>query len=235
MDYEALLEAFYRKLDLRDQLVVDVGGHVGRHAFPLAEMVGGVGTVFAFEPLPDIRNQFLGEISARGVKNIVVFPFALSTENGLSEFCFIPNLPGESGLRERKIYNGIPTEVIRITVGVRCLDDLVPERRKVAFMKIDAEGAELDILRGAAQMIQKSRPIVAFECGAASFLGYHDSPEEIFDLFAIIGYSVFSITGVKVDDRETFRRFSHEQNFWDYVALPQEKADLSELLTALPS
>jgi FkbM family methyltransferase len=236
IDYEELLEEFYRKLDLRDQLVVDIGGHLGRHAFPLAEMVGTArGTVFAFEPLPDIRNRFLTEIAERGVTNIVVFPFALSNVDGLADFCFIPNNPGESGLKERRVYNDAPSEIVQITVGVRRLDDLVPERRKVAFLKIDAEGAEWDILKGSREMIKDSRPIVAFECGAASFLSYHDSPEDIFDLFANLNYLVFSITGVKVDEREKFRKLSHEQKFWDYIALPEEKSHLSTILTARSS
>jgi FkbM family methyltransferase len=236
MDYEASLETFYRKLDLRDQFVIDVGAHVGRHAFPLSEMVGGrgAGTVFAFEPLPEIRAEFQRNIGARGVVNIVVFPFALSTEDGVADFTFTPRMPGYSGLKPRNSYDGSQTETVQITVAVRRLDDLVPKRRKVAFMKIDAEGGELGILQGAALMIEDSRPIVAFECGAASFLGYHDSPETIFDLFDALNYAMFSITGVRVEDRATFRRYSHEQKFWDYIAIPSEKAHLGRLLSAEP-
>ncbi|MBB6309142.1 FkbM family methyltransferase [Xanthobacter tagetidis] len=230
MDYEAMLETFYRGLDLTNQLVVDVGGHVGRHAFPLSELVGGNGTVFIFEPLPQARHQLYLEIISRGVVNAVVFPFALSSTSGITDFFYIPNLPGESGLKERAIYNDVPSDIIKLSVATRRLDDLVPSSMSVAFLKIDAEGGELDILRGAATMIGTSRPIVAFECGAASFLSYHDTPEDIFEIFAANNYSVFSITGTLVDDHESFRTYSHAQHFWDYIAIPNEKRHLADSL-----
>jgi len=222
-----MLEAFYRRLDLQNKLVVDVGGHVGRHAFPLSESVGADGTVFVFEPLPQIRQQLYMETISRGVINMVIFPFALSSTSGVAEFFYIPNLPGESGLKERAIYNDIPSEIIKINVATRRLDDLIPFSQSVAFLKIDAEGGELDILRGSTKMINKYRPIVAFECGAASFLSYHDTPEAIFDIFSSEEYSVFSITGILIKDRISFRNCSHAQNFWDYVAIPNEKAYLA--------
>lgn len=224
MDFEALLEAFYRQLDLSGKEVVDVGAHVGRHALPLAEKVGKRGIVHAFEPIPVIRGRFVANAVTANANNVVVYPFALSQTNGLAEFQYIPNLPEESGLKARHVYNAVPDPVQLIPVQQHRLDDLLPAAR-VGFMKIDIEGGELDMLGGAVNTLAKSRPIVAFECGAASFLGYHDRPQDIFQLFADNDYLVYSIHGDVVETAEAFREASYAQIFWDYIASPVEQRD----------
>jgi FkbM family methyltransferase len=231
MDFEAKLEQFYNQLDLAGTLVIDIGAHVGRHAIPLAKKVGVEGVLYAFEPIPQIRMQLNENIISSGLNNVVVYPFALSSAQGVSDFNYIPNLPGESGIKKRHIYNSNPGEILIIQVGIFRLDNLVPLKNKISFIKIDVEGAELDVLRGAKDLLKSSRPIVAFECGAASFLGYHDSPEEIFNIFSSLDYQIYSITGERIIDSLSFYKTSHDQNYWDYLALPSGKEDLSRLLS----
>ena len=189
---------------------------------PLAAKVGKEGTVHAFEPIPIIRSQLVANALAANANNIVVYPFALSEVNGMAEFQFIPNLPEESGLKARHVYNAVPDPVQLIPVQQHCLDDLLPET-SVAFMKIDIEGGELDMLKGSRRLLRRARPIVAFECGAASFLGYHDRPQELFQLFIDADYAVFSIHGERIDSPESFREKTFAQNYWDYIASPSEK------------
>jgi FkbM family methyltransferase len=229
-DFEAKLEAFYRRLPLADADVVDVGAHKGRHAIPLARLVGMKGTVHAFEPTPAIR-KLLGEnLAAAGINNTVVLPYALSDAPGNAEFNFVTNLPEESGLKKRHSYNAVPSGFEKIPVKVLRLDDAIPASARIRFVKIDVEGGELDVLRGATRMLEASQPIVAFECGAASFLGYHDKPDEIFEIFATRGYRIWSITGVAMPDLDTFRAAAFTQAFWDYVAFPAADHGLHTLL-----
>jgi FkbM family methyltransferase len=232
MDFESKLEHFYSKLDLENTSVVDVGANLGRHTIPLAKKVGEAGVLFAFEPIPVIRNHLNENIASNMLNNVVVYPFALSTKRGISEFNYIPNLPEESGLKKRHRYNAVPSEFRIIKVGVFRLDDLIPSASQVSFIKIDVEGGELDVLLGAVVLLKTSRPIVAFECGAGSFLGYHETPEVIFDMFSSLQYLVFSITGELIKDATAFHDASYAQNFWDYIALPIEKKELARYLTS---
>ena len=231
MDFEAKLEAFYNELDLDRTSVIDVGAHVGRHALPLSRKVGREGVVYAFEPIPTIRGRLVANAVEAGANNVVVYPFALSDANGLADFRYIPNLPEESGLKARHIYNAAPDPVQLIPVQQHRLDDVLPEAT-VSFVKIDIEGGELDMLKGSGRLLRRSRPIVAFECGAASFLGYHDHPQELFELFAAQGYAVYSILGEKIEDADSFRQKSFDQNFWDYVAAPVELSPKIERIFA---
>lgn len=230
MDFEAKLEAFYNQLDLDGTTIIDIGAHIGRHAIPLAKKIGPAGLLYAFEPIPLIRNRLNENIYASGLNNVVVLPFALSTKREVADFTYVPNLPEESGLKERRIYNDIPSEFQKIKVGVFQLDDLIPLGSKVSFLKIDVEGGELDVFLGASNLLESSRPIVAFECGAASFLGYHEAPDRIFDIFDALGYQIFAITGERILTKEIFSKATYAQNFWDYIAFPFGKEELARLL-----
>lgn len=232
VDYEAMLEAFYRQLPLEGTEIVDVGAHLGRHALPLARLAGIGGTVHAFEPIPAIRRQLSESVAAEGLNNVVVYPFALAAEPRVAQFIFVPNLPEESGLRKRHTYsyNAVPSGFVEIPVKVMRLQDALPASSRPRFIKIDVEGGELDVLRGSIGVLDAARPIVAFECGACSYQGYHEKPDEIFEIFRSRGYSVHSITGIAIADVEVFRNASLAQVFWDYVALPEADSRFARLL-----
>lgn len=226
-----MLAAFYGRLDLAGAHVVDVGAHNGRHAVPLAKQVGPRGMVHAFEPIPQIRQQLVLRLVAEGINNTVVLPFALADAPAVTEFVYKPACPEESGLRRRVVYNlGITPEEL-IPVQVCRLDDILP-RAPVRFIKMDVEGGERDVLRGAVRILDESQPIVAFECGASGFRAYHDQPDEIFLAFSTRGYSVYTILGRRLETVEQFREAAFTQQTWDYIALPARDAQLHTLLTA---
>lgn len=91
MDYEAKLAAFYSQLSLHGADVIDVGAHIGRHAIPLANLVGLEGTCYAFEPIPSVRQVLAANINQSGLNNTIVLPFALGESNRIAVFNFIPN------------------------------------------------------------------------------------------------------------------------------------------------
>ena len=232
MDYEAKLETFYTQLPLIGGIVVDVGAHTGRHAVPLSKLVGMDGICYAFEPVPFVRQELAANIASLALNNIVIFPFALGEANRLADFNFIPNIPQESGLKKRVVYNAVPSEFQQIPVKVCRLDDVLPSVKTVKFIKMDVEGGEMDVLRGSTKILENSRPIVAFECGAAGYPAYSATPDEIFEVFSKRGYSVFSITGIRIENVEDFRRETTTQRFWDYIAFPELQPELATILTA---
>ena len=233
--FEALLERFYRRIPLEGAAVVDVGAHFGRHAIPLARRVGPAGCVHAFEPLPVARKILADRIDFAKVNNIVVHPFAVGRENAQTTFVVAEGRLEESGLRARAVFNpGSKITPREMPVTVVRLDDALPATLAVRFVKIDVEGGELDVLRGATALLDRCRPIVAFECGAAGYLGYHDSPAEIFDIFARRGYAIHAITGLRIADAAAFVQASHAQEFWDYVAFPPGDEQLARELEITP-
>jgi FkbM family methyltransferase len=107
---------------------------------------------------------------------------------------------GYSGLKTRKIKN-LQDHFQSYHVDVTTIDSLIKDQTKqVSVIKIDVEGAELHVLNGSSQCIQKFNPIVLFECAnnGASFYGYNLI--KLVEWFQAINYFVFTVNGIKVDE-----------------------------------
>jgi FkbM family methyltransferase len=139
---------------------VDAGAHIGRYSMMAAEKIGPSGRVIAIEPSPD-NYAFLCENRAlNGMNWITPVQVALSKQDGVGEMVrgsdqatnslradWLNNLEGASDQRPRQ------------AVVVRSLASLLTEVGvdRVDLLKIDVEGAELDVLTGAADVLQSGR------------------------------------------------------------------------------
>ena len=232
-DYEGMLERFYRGLLREGDACVDVGAHVGRHTWAMLECIGPRGRIVAFEPIPTLAESLAADVAARGAADRVeVHPVALSDAAGTATFVITEDAPGYSGLR-RRVYD-VPTRTREIEVRVETLDAMIAGRLgALAYIKVDAEGAEWNILRGAREALARFRPVVTFEFGEASYGAYGVDPGAVHDMFAALDYRVFDIHGRELG-RDAFAASSRHQALWDYVGLPRER-DADALLAPLKS
>lgn len=97
--------------------------------------------------------------------------------------------PSYSGLRKRN-YDRDDEKDTLITVQTERLDDVLPENFRVDFIKIDVEGGELLVMKGAAGIMKKYKPVVIFEHGLGASDIYGSTPEQVFDLLQECGLSV---------------------------------------------
>lgn len=227
MNYEDLLESFYSGIVSKGDWVIDIGAHSGRHTKPLAALVGKTGKVWAFEPNPVARSWLESNIAEEKAEGLVsVFPFAVSNRKERATFIIANERPEESGLVARA-FNG-ETTTSKVDVDVIDLDSKIDNlNNKLAFMKIDVEGAEFDALKGMKQILNSFRPIVAFEFGAASYEAYDVNPSEVYRYFEGLGYSIYNILGEKLDC-ESFVESSKIQQVWDYIATPSSSISVVE-------
>lgn len=144
----------------------------------LAEMVrlAPEGRHFAYEALPDLAAGL-----ARRFPKVAVEPLAVSDASGERPFYHVVNRQGHSGLRR---HGSIPPglTVHEITVRTEPLDDLLPADVPIAFLSVEVEGAQLQILRGAEYTVQRWKPVVVFEYGTAAILGYGTKPPMLWSL-----------------------------------------------------
>jgi hypothetical protein len=155
---------------------------------------------------------------------------ALSDHAGAEEFVHAVDLPGYSGLKPR-IYDH-PTRVERIPMEVRTLDGIFAEIPAVDYIKIDAEGGELAILRGAASVIERFCPVVTFEFGANTLEHYGITVEDMAAFWSGRRYLLCDVLGRRLDDA-SFIESAKRQEVWDYVALPFARNDIAARWKAL--
>jgi len=131
----------------------------------------------AFEPIP--ANAAI--LRARFPPRVTVHTMALSDTTGETEFQHVASNQGYSGLK-RRTYPRAEEQVVTIRVPVARLDDVLPADFRVDALKVDVEGAELGVLRGAARTLRQWRPYVLFEHGRGAADCYGTTPEMIYDL-----------------------------------------------------
>lgn len=220
-DFETRLQHIYQQFLTIGAAVIDIGAHIGRHTIPIAKAVGSSGWVLAVEPLAECQQPLLSNLNQAGVASWVdIIDCALSDYTGTSDFIVAQNLLEFSGLRER-IYDA-PTLTVTRQVAVAQLDNLDLKKQPIRYIKIDAEGGELGILRGGAKLIARDRPIVSFEFGMNSARSYNILPEEMHDFWTQFNYSVIDILG-NLLSKEAFVHSATTQQVWDYFAYPTEQ------------
>jgi FkbM family methyltransferase len=141
--------------------VVDAGANVGTHAVAFARAAGGSGRVLAFEPQPRVFELLERNVRANGYDNVSVYRFALGSERTARHV-----LPLDYAAH---VNVGAVSLVARPDAGSSGVD-VVPldslELDTVRLIKIDVEGMECEVLRGAARTLRRCRPFVSVECNS---------------------------------------------------------------------
>jgi FkbM family methyltransferase len=169
--------------------VIDVGANVGQYSVLFARLVGAEGRVLAFEPVPRTFGVLRSVLRGLGIGNVDPRRMALGDVDGstaMTEVLDEDGLP-EPGLAHLASSSGGGT----VDVSVARLDTLragsIPFAR-CAFMKIDVEGAELAVLRGASGVLATDRPAVMVEVDRGMSARYGCTPEQTLAFLADLGY-----------------------------------------------
>lgn len=191
-DEVAVLERHLKPGDV----FVDVGANIGYLTAVGASLVGPSGQVHSFEPVPEYFHRLESVRAANPGYAIHANPVALGDHAGTAEIAvaadgnigwntMVPGLLEGDAARSRH------------RVPIQRLDEYLAQRRitNVALLKVDAEGFELPVLRGASGFLELARPLPAILCevapGAYPLLGGHVS--DLFDLLGRFGYSGFDV------------------------------------------
>jgi FkbM family methyltransferase len=143
---------------------VDVGAHVGMYAVAAATFLGERGRVLACEPNPEARAQLVENLALNGCTNVIVTATAISDRAG-EALLHVPRTadPSFSSLGQGRFAEGEPVHVITTTLDA----EVEAAALAPAFVKIDVEGGELAVLRGAQRTLE-ARPTLLIEIGPES-------------------------------------------------------------------
>jgi FkbM family methyltransferase len=172
---------------------VDVGANVGLFSIPAAKKVKH-GNVYAFEPATWTFERLAKNAHLNNVRNLVSLRSAVGDYTG--EAILQINAPGKDGLNTIGKPTHEDSEVVNTErVPITTLDEFLIQNSisHVDVMKIDVEGAELFVFRGAAKLLGRpDAPLILYESGCLT-KGFSYHPVETMWLLERHGYSFFVI------------------------------------------
>ena len=192
-NFEKKEQYFVRAILKPGDVFVDVGANIGLYTVIGARAVGARGHVYSFEPTSKTFNRLVANVKLNQFTNVTYSKVALSDNRSKAELHVSlerwdawntlgkPTGTDGSGFGIEEV-NMIPWDVFASEHGIS----------KVNFMKIDVEGWECKVLKGASKMlIQADAPTLLVEFNDEALLAAGASSSELYDLLTSFGYSIY--------------------------------------------
>lgn len=161
--YEVDLSNFLKTLVKPGMIVFDVGANVGVHSILTGSRVTDSGKVFAFEPNPGIRRRLQNNLQLNDLEHRVsVIPLGLSDRTGKARF-WVP-LEGSPNMGISSLHPSADLPV-EIEILLSTLDDFFERQglERLDVLKIDTEGNDMAVLRGARNVLERFSPTIIVE------------------------------------------------------------------------
>jgi FkbM family methyltransferase len=171
-----------------DDLFLDVGANVGYYSICALDLVGETGEVHAFEIDPRPLRCLRKTITRRRLRRLHLHAVAVSDEVGQATLLAEPDA-GHS----RVVADGPGPRVPTITLDAWKQQH---SARRVAALKIDVEGGELRVLRGALNLLRSDRPLVVCEAAESNLQRHNSRTDQLLDFLAAVGYQIQWLKGV---------------------------------------
>jgi len=179
------VEEIMRQIIKPSSNCIDIGCHIGSSLSSIMRCAPK-GKHIAFEPVP-----WKAKWLEKKFPEVEVKQMALGTMSEKRTFFINLSRPGFSGFFNDPSDKDV---IQKVTVDCEKLDDMVSADRKFSYIKIDVEGAELFVLKGARKTIQRDLPVILFESShdGSVKLGYHR--DALYSYFVDeLGYEVFKV------------------------------------------
>jgi len=205
-------------------VVLDIGAHHGFYSLLASQKVGPQGQVISFEPSLRERRKLLQHLKMNACTNTRVEEFALGESSGTAELYVVSGK--ETGCNSLRPPN-VSQSTIATNVQVARLDDYVQQHdiKRVDFIKMDVEGAELAVLKGATEFLAREpRPVIFCEVQDMRTRPWGYPALQIVDFLRQRGYRWYVPSRGGALQPLPLDQIELDGNF---VAIPEEKDDLA--------
>lgn len=189
-------------------IAFDVGANVGEYSVLLSRQSGAAGQVWAFEPVPDTYWRLRETLALNRCENVTPVQAAVSDKAGMVRMnLFEPQYSAWNtlGMPEmvtpegERVSPAKSVEVPSCTLDEFCRFEKI---EKINFLKVDVEGFEEAVFRGAAELLRERRiDCVCFEISQAPLQGANATSRSIFEALKSFGYLAYSFNEADVSFR----------------------------------
>lgn len=195
-NYEAAEWRFVERFVQAGMTVLDLGAHHGFYSLLASKRAGPQGRVIAFEPSPREFKRLQRHVARNGCKNVRLEPMAVGSEEGVRNLFLVEGSEtGCNSLRPPQVGQPTRTLPVPITTLDKYLQAHAVER--IDFVKIDVEGGELDVLRGAKGLLERpDRPVFLCEIHNLRTEPWGYRASEILAFLEAYGYQWHGLTAL---------------------------------------
>jgi FkbM family methyltransferase len=187
----------YKRMLHKNDVVIDIGANIGAHTLHFAQAVEPGGRVVAIEPTRYAFSRLVENLSLNPglVPRVTAIQAMLVSDSSQT---LAPELFASWPLTEGNNVHPLHQGVAHSTAGAKAktLDQIVSEcgLDKINLIKLDVDGYELEVLRGAADSLARFRPTIILECAPYTLEERGDDPSELGAIFAKYGYRITDMT-----------------------------------------
>ena len=199
----------------------DIGANQGFYTILLSKQVGTQGKVFAFEPVPGELRKLKRNIRINRCSNVVLEGMAISSYEGYVDmFVCLGGHSSRSSLAPPPTEVKAPVKVEKVPVIT--LDGYIMRNdiKEIHFMKIDVEGSEREVIKGAEKVVLKElRPLIMMEMADVTNLQFGYKAVENYRYLDSLGFVWFEVTSNGFL-KTTSPKITYRENL---IAVPEEK------------
>lgn len=197
-----------------DDTVCDIGANKGSYLYWLSRWVPH-GRVVAFEPQEQLASYLQDVCTALNLKNVRVEAKAAHSKSGVLDLY----VPGDSDSPGASLNTRVSAreQCRHVSVPVVSLDEYFDRNERIGVIKLDVEGAEKEVFKGATRTLTQQSPLLVFECESR-----HLDSGTVMDVFGFLkdlGYSGEFVCGKTLRPLAEFDPAVHQkqtgERFWD--------------------
>ncbi|WP_052699236.1 FkbM family methyltransferase [Hyphomicrobium sp. 99] len=209
--WEQWITNVFRALVRPGMKVIDIGANVGWYSLLAADLIGQSGRLVSFEANPELSAITHRNLMVNGfLERSTVVPCAVYSECKAIDFKIYNHYMGSSSIFATSDTAAEFNDSIReLAVNAITLDSYFPAGTKIDFIKIDAEGAEPFILKGATRLLSENPNIqIMMEFAPSILAGAYGSIEKFYDELKAYGFTIFRIEHDSTLAQVTFEELS---------------------------
>lgn len=201
--YEVAVEKYIRENLKPGDVFIDIGANVGYFTIIASGIVGKKGEVHSFDPHKNVNALLSESIQRNGYKNIKLNKKALSDKEEYLSFVALKNSAFSWTLPVGKQTRESEEKVSAIPLDKYASSQI---KRPLSMIKIDVEGAEVNVLRGAREVLSDNDPAIILEAQDWSLERFGNSIDDIFICLNELGYSAYDLAGAEISNADVARK-----------------------------
>jgi FkbM family methyltransferase len=187
-------------------IVCDIGANKGSFVFWLARWCRS-GTVVAFEPQPSFA-KLLKTLCHRS-RNVEIVAAAVYSSSGTLNL-YIP----KGHLQSASLMMPEVLDAMAVPVPTISLDEYFSTHRRISLLKIDVEGAEMEVFKGADRILREHSPLLVFECEGRHLK--NGNVQDVFSYLTNLGYQGRFICGGRLLPISSFESAIHQPRIGEW-------------------